>query len=65
MMECLSNFKAEVGEMGGRIDHIEKKMDDFASSHNSLVDFHNDQSDGITWLRAKVADLEDTSSRNK
>lgn len=61
MMQCMSNIKTEVGELGGRIDHIERKMCDFAESHNTLVDAHNDQSDDITWLKAKVADLEDRS----
>lgn len=55
MMQCMSNIKAEVGELGGRIDHIEQKMGAFASSYNTLVDAHNDQSDDITWLKAKVA----------
>lgn len=60
----MSNFKAEVGELGGRIDRIEKKMSEFASSHNSLIDAHNDQSNDVTWLKAKVADLEHRSKRN-
>lgn len=59
MMQCINNFKAEVGELGGWVDNIEKKMGDFASSHNTLIDAHNDHSDDITWLKAKVADLKD------
>lgn len=34
------------------------------SSYNSLVDAHNDQSEEVTWLEAKVTDLEDRSCRN-
>lgn len=64
MMYCMRNFKAEVGELGGRIDHMEKKMEEYASSYYSLVDFHNDQSDEVAWLKDKVADLEDRSCRN-
>lgn len=64
MLQCVNNFKAEVGELGGRVDHIEKKIRDFASSHNTLIDAHNDHADDITWLKTKVAELEDGSRRN-
>lgn len=64
MMQFISNFKVEVGEMGWRIDHIEKKIDDFVSAHNTLVDAHNDHSDNITLLKSKVAALEARSRRN-
>lgn len=26
MMDCMGNFKAEVSELGGRIDHVQKKF---------------------------------------
>lgn len=39
-------------------------MGEFASSHNSLIDSHNEQSNEVDWLKAKVADLEDRSWRN-
>lgn len=55
MMCCIQNFKAEMGELGGRVDHVEKKMGEFASSYNSLVDAHNEQSDQVDWLKAKIA----------
>lgn len=48
----------------GRADHIGKKMVKFASSHNSLVDAHNDQSKDLIWLKVKVADSKDRSRRN-
>lgn len=64
MMQCMKKIKTEVGELGGQIDHIEQKMGNFAASHNTLVDAHNDQSDDIIWLKAKVGDLADRSRRN-
>lgn len=64
MMQYISNFKAEVGEMGGRLDHIEKKIGDYSSAYNTLVDAYNDQSDDINWLKYKMANLEDRSRRN-
>lgn len=64
MMECVQNFKAEVQELGDRFDHIEKKMDEFASSHNTLIDAHNDEKDELEKLKGKVADLEDCLRQN-
>lgn len=64
MMECVTNFKAEVQELGGRVDHIEQKMGEFASSHNNLIDAHNDQEDEMENLKTKVADIEDHSRQN-
>lgn len=64
MLECMRSFKYNIGELGGRIDHVEENMGEFASSYNSLVDAHNDQAEKVTWLRAKVADLEDRSHRH-
>lgn len=39
-------------------------MGEYASSYNSLVDAHNDQSEEVAWLKAKVTDLEHRSHRN-
>lgn len=39
--------------MGERMEHVEQKMGEFASSHNFLL-----------WLKAKIADFEDRSHRN-
>lgn len=50
VMTCIKCFKTDLGELG---DHFEKNMEEFPSSHNSLVDAHNEQSDEVAWLRAK------------
>lgn len=41
-IECMRGFKTDINELGERVDHVEHKMGDFASSFNSLVDAHND-----------------------
>lgn len=64
MMECMRGFKTDINEMGERVDHVEHKMGKFASTFNSLVDAHNDQTNEVAWLKANVADLEDRSRRN-
>lgn len=37
MMTCMQKFKTELGAMGERMVHVEQKMGEFASSHNSLI----------------------------
>lgn len=39
-------------------------MGEYAASYNTLVDAHNDQSDEVTCLKAKVADLKNRSHRS-
>lgn len=46
------------------MDHIEQKISEFVSSHNTLIEAHNDQDDELEKLKAKVADIEDHSWRN-
>lgn len=64
LMECVTNFKSEVQELGGRVDHIEHKMGEFAASHNILIDAHSEQDDEMEKLKAKLAEKEDRSRRN-
>lgn len=59
MMECVQSFRAEVQELGGRVDHIEHKMSEFAASHNTPIDAHNNQDDELEKLKDKVTDIED------
>lgn len=51
LMEYASNFKSEVQELGGRVDHIEHKMGEFSASHNTLIDAHNEQEDGQAQIQ--------------
>lgn len=60
MMDCMRNFKVEVSEL----IMWRRKFGEYASSYNSLVDAYNDQSEEVTWLKAKVADIEDRSCKN-
>lgn len=46
------------------MEHVGHNMGEFATSHYSLINAHNNQSDEVVWLKAKVADLEDRSCRN-
>lgn len=64
LMEYGSNFKSEVQKQGGRVDHIEHKMGEFAASHNTLIDAHNEQDDEMEKLKTKIAVLEDRSRWN-
>lgn len=64
MLLCMKSFKADIGELGDRVAHVEEKIGEFAAFHNTLIDAHSDHTEEITWLRAKDADLEDRSRRN-
>lgn len=64
LLSAVSNIKAEVAELGERVDHMEDKMGEFAEAYNDLVDAHREAGDTITQLKMKIADLEDHSRRN-
>lgn len=51
-------------EVGDRVNHVENKMGEFSTAHNSLVDSHNQLEDEVESLKAKLADLEDRNRRN-
>lgn len=59
-----SDLKADLQSLISRTDHVEKKMSDFAKSHNSLIDSHATLEEEVLRLSAKVLDLEDRSRRN-
>lgn len=62
-MSYMWQFKAEVQDLNIRVEHIEQKMVEFASSFNTLVDAHNETED-LSWLKSKVVDLGDRSHCN-
>lgn len=43
--------------------HMENKLGEFASFFFAVLDAHNNREEDISWLKAKVADLEDRSDR--
>lgn len=55
---------AALEEVGERVSHVENKMGEFSTAHNSLVDSHNQLEDELDALKAKLADLEDRNRRN-
>lgn len=62
--EVISEFKADIKSLVSRTDHMDKKMPDFAKSHNALIDSHSTLEEEIAHLSTKVVDLEDRSRRN-
>lgn len=42
MMSYMWQFKAELQDLDSRVEHIEQKMGEFASSFNTLVDEHKE-----------------------
>lgn len=64
ILSLAQQFKSDVTEIGNRVSHIEDKMGEFASTFNDLIDAQNAQDDDITWMKSKIADLEDRSRCN-
>lgn len=63
MTAGINHCQREVQALGSRVDHIEKRMGEFTSSFNTMVDAHGNHDEEIAWLKNKVADLEDRSRR--
>ena len=64
MRAFMQKSKAEIGDLGERVDYIENKMTDFTDAHNELVDDHFALEEEVRQLKLKVSDLEDRSRRN-
>ncbi|CAH2285493.1 Hypothetical predicted protein, partial [Pelobates cultripes] len=59
LKKCSKNSK-----IGGRLAHLESKMDDKATAHNSLADSLQQIEEKLTKHEMKLTDLEDRSRRN-
>lgn len=64
MMACIQQTKFELQELGERVDHVERSKCDFTDNYNTLVDGPTAQSEDVTWIKEKLADLENRSRRN-
>lgn len=61
---CCHEGKTEVQDLGDSLDHVEDKMGEYVTSFNTLVDAHEAQKEDLTWIKNKLADLEDRSRCN-
>ena len=64
MMNCMHRVSGELREVEGRVEHIESKMGEYASTINNLVDASEVQEESSEWIKNKLADLEDRFRRN-
>lgn len=46
------------------MNQVEHKMEEYTSSYNVMVEAHTAQGEDISWIKDKLADLEDRSRRN-
>lgn len=60
----MTEFKTDIQTLVTRTEHIETKMAEYATSHNSLIDSHYALEEEVHKLANKVLDLEDRSRRN-
>lgn len=58
MITCMQKLNTELNAMGDRVDHIETKMGEYATTINNLMDAHNTNEDEHLRFKAKLADLE-------
>lgn len=58
----MRKISSDIHVIGDRFDHTERRMREFASTINDLVDAHDEHEH--LWMNAKLADLEDRSRRN-
>lgn len=61
----IHKFTSEIQGMGERVQYIEHNIDKCTTIVNDLIDAYKDQSNDNDWIKAKLADLEDHSRRNK
>lgn len=47
-----------------RVEHVETKMGEFATTINDLVDASEEKDEEMEWVKAKIADIEDRNKRN-
>lgn len=59
MQADLNNKLIQLESLEESTDHQERKMGEFATIVNDLVDGYNEHSKDLWWLKDKMADLED------
>ena len=64
MATYMHRLTGDVQEVGNRVNHIESKMEEYATTINELVDANEDREADNEWIKAKLADMEDRSRRN-
>lgn len=64
MMEFMRRFNKKLNKVESRVEHIETKMGEVATTINDLVDASEDKDEEMDWVKMKLADMEDRKRRN-
>lgn len=67
LLAGLCHCRAEVEELGHRVDQVEEHMSEFASSFNTMVDAQEAHSEELHWIKSELAEettLKCTVSQN-
>lgn len=64
MVKGINQCHKEVQAIGVILDRVEQQMEEYSSTYNTMVDTHAAQGEDISWLKDKVAELEDRSRMN-
>lgn len=63
-MSCVHKFGLKLQSVSSRIEHIETKMGELATTINNLIAAHDTKEDEMKKINAKIDDIEDRSRRN-
>lgn len=64
MLSCVHKFVVELRKTLSRVDCIETKMEELATTINDLVNTHDNNENEMDAIKAKFAEIEDRSRRN-
>lgn len=64
LMKCMHKFNNNLQAVETRVEHIEQKMGEYATTINELVDSHEEREGDTEWIKEKIADIEDRNRRN-
>lgn len=63
-MACMHRFNKELTAFESRVENIETKMGEFATTINNLVDASEDKDQEMYGVKMKLTDIEDRSRMN-
>lgn len=64
MVRGINECQREVKAIGHRVHQVENKMEEYTAAYNVIVEAHTAHGEDITWIKDKLADLEDRSRRH-
>lgn len=64
LQSSISMLHSRIDHLEDSTDDLEKQMTEYTAAYNDITDAHDQHTEEIRYLQAKVADLEDRSRGN-